>query len=190
MIDSARSFNESIVLDDQKRKKAIETLNKEKEKQLNTINESSKKYKILMQSQNFSKNYPVSAFVIFRSMEGQARAIDAFKIGCCDKVVRTCGIRGGTSGKSSGWQPSPEKRFKGKWLKVEKAVDPELLIWDNFGIGCCSRFFRTLVFWISFIGILIFCLWSVVNLEITSQGLDKLQPKVDCSKIEDFDARF
>lgn len=115
-------------------------------------------------------------------MEGQARAIDAFKVGFWDKCLRSCGIRGGTSGQKTGWHRA-DKRFKGKWLAVKKAVDPELIIWENYGIGVCQRLGRGCTFWLFFIGILMFCLWSVVNLENRNQVLDEATPKIDCKKV-------
>lgn len=125
-------------------------------------------------------NQPKSAFVVFRSMEGQARAVDAFKRTFWDKCLNVCSC--GRNAKV-GSRFERDKRFKGQWLTVKRAVDPELVIWENYGINLLSRIIRTCIFWLFFIGILSFCFWSVVNLENRNQLLDKAQPKVDCKKI-------
>jgi cell division protein FtsL len=46
-------------------------------------------------------------------------------------------------------------RFYGKWLKVKKAIAPELIMWANLGIGKLGRFFRILI--ISFITLILIC---------------------------------
>lgn len=72
-------------------------------------------------------NQVIAGFVIFRSMEGALRAKYAFGYSWITrgfyKIFYCC---------------VPEKmqksKLRDKLLKVEEAVEPDLLIWQNFGV--------------------------------------------------------
>ena len=75
--------------------------------------------------QNLIKN----AFVVFRSMEGVSRLIKAYEISkfhlCCLKSCYCCCEKGDYQ----------DKLFHGKYLKVERAVEPSLILWENLRIS-------------------------------------------------------
>ena len=73
-------------------------------------------------------NQAIQAFVLFRSMEGVERCMSAFHqswikrkylsvFTCCRSIS------------------SKLKLFKGKQLIVERGLEPELLLWENFGVS-------------------------------------------------------
>jgi hypothetical protein len=55
--------------------------------------------------------------------------------------------------------------FKGRWLKVQNAVEPELLIWENFGVSKISRAFRILFYIIFVFCMLVLCFYIISFLE-------------------------
>lgn len=103
-------------------------------------------------------NQAVSAFITFRSMEGVERAIHGFKSNWLQRKWFTlfycC-----TS------QKRKTKLFKNKWLHVEQAVEPELLIWENFGVSYFSRFFRIILYLIFVLFMLLVCFYTIAFLE-------------------------
>lgn len=48
---------------------------------------------------------------------------------------------------------------------MEQAVEPELLIWENFGVNIISRMFRALIYIIFVISMLLFCFYVISLLE-------------------------
>lgn len=75
--------------------------------------------------QNLIKN----AFVVFRSMEGVSRLIKAYEMSsfslCCFKYCCCC----------CDISEFNNKKFRGKYLKVDRAVEPSLIIWENLRIS-------------------------------------------------------
>ena len=68
-----------------------------------------------------------NAFVVFRSMEGKERLIQAYtqsRVSLCCTACCCCCVDKKTY---------KRKLFHGKWLKVEQAVEPSLIIWENLG---------------------------------------------------------
>ena len=62
--------------------------------------------------------------------------------------------------------------FNGKWLNVEQAVEPELLIWENFGVSTSSRFFRLLFYIIFVFAMLVVCIYIISYLENASNDAE------------------
>lgn len=113
------------------------------------------------------------AIVVFRSMEGLQRAKAAFEVGwfsrlrywvCCCCVSRRLG----------------QVLFKGRFLKVKKAVDPELLCWQNFGVSKKQRCLRTLIYIIFVILVLGVCFYSILFLQYTIDEAESLVPAGQC----------
>ena len=50
--------------------------------------------------------------------------------------------------------------FKGKFLKVERAIDPSLILWQNYGYSSRNRCFRRILS--LFIAILMICIAIIV----------------------------
>lgn len=70
--------------------------------------------------------------------------------------------------------------FKGKRIKVMQAVDPELIIWHNYGINTYERILRSFAFWISAFLFLLFVFWTVTSLEKKNQDIAALTPQLKC----------
>ena len=80
-----------------------------------------------------------NAFVIFRTMEGAARMRTAYS---ASKLTRGCNKLCHISGCDC--VPKHEqKRFHKHWLKVERALEPDLINWEHAGLSkkqYCCRF--------------------------------------------------
>lgn len=123
----------------------------------------------------------MSAFVLFRSMEGVERALVGFQHNrffryffsvfycCTPKLYR-------------------KKLFRDKWIKVKRAVEPELLIWENFGVTKKSRFVRILLYLIFVVFMLGVCFFIIGILEKQSDNAQELIPNVQCPEVVDASA--
>jgi len=60
--------------------------------------------------------------------------------------------------------------FKGKWPKVSRGIEPELLLWENFGVSRSSRCFRVLFYIIFVIFMLLICFYVILILERASNA--------------------
>jgi len=67
---------------------------------------------------------------------------------------------------------------------VAKAVEPDLIIWENYGISVVGRIVRTLVYIVFFIGVLLFCFYAVVSLEARNQKLEESIPTLNCASFK------
>ena len=103
-------------------------------------------------------NQAVCAMVTFRSMEGSQRALTEFKFylltKCFYTVCKCCTPKS-----------IKKKLFRGKWLRVRPAVDPELLLWENFGLTSMRRCLRTTLYLIYMIILLLCSFYMIMNLE-------------------------
>jgi hypothetical protein len=83
--------------------------------------------------EELNKGEVVNAYIMFRSMEGAARALKAYKIGKCKRSCCSCLL-------------PKKKSFMGKrWLKVKTANPPGIIMWENLNTSGISRFFRILL---------------------------------------------
>lgn len=118
-------------------------------------------------------NQPVSAFVLFRSMEGVERAKHAFRSSKLErflyKVFKCCLS-----------EERKSRLFNGKWLHVEAAVEPELLIWENFGVSRSSRFFRIIFYILFVLFMLVACTYLISTLENASNEAENELSGVQC----------
>ena len=64
------------------------------------------------------------AFVTFKSMEGQLRCIKAYEPGRCGRCCLWARCRS---------KEYVDNYFLGKWLQVEKACEPSVILWENMG---------------------------------------------------------
>jgi len=67
-------------------------------------------------------------------------------------------------------------------MEVERSVDPQLIIWQNYGINIWERLIRTLLFWLIVLGMLYGCLIVVATLEKKNWSLAQEIPKINCAK--------
>jgi hypothetical protein len=106
-------------------------------------------------------------------MEGVERALHAFKSNKLKRAwfsIFTCCMS----------KKQKSKLFKNKWLIVEPAVEPELLLWENFGVSTSSRFVRVL-FYIMFVLImLVVCFYIISLLETESNKYENELAGVQC----------
>jgi hypothetical protein len=56
-------------------------------------------------------------------------------------------------------------KFHDKFMKVKLAVEPDLILWQNFGVSKKSRFFRSIVFIFFTSLVLSFCFYGILQLE-------------------------
>ena len=84
-------------------------------------------------------------------MEGAERALKAFQTNffqrwCCNGSIK-------------------KLKFHSKYLEVQKTVDPELIIWQNFGMSQKQRFVRKVIYYFYVLIVLLFCFYSILRLE-------------------------
>lgn len=73
-----------------------------------------------------------------------------------------------------------EKIFLNRFLLVRPAVEPELLLWPNFGVTSKARCFRILMFIFFVFVVLLVCFYSILLLENTVQKSEDSIPDIEC----------
>jgi hypothetical protein len=106
-------------------------------------------------------NQAVTAFVLFRSMEGVERSIHAYSEGSLKKWFLQIFKCFQTDNHRA-------KMFKGNWLKVSRGVEPELLLWENFGVTYSSKLIRLFIYIIFVVIMLVICFYVILLLERAS----------------------
>mmetsp|Transcript_24508 Transcript_24508/g.30560 ORF Transcript_24508/g.30560 Transcript_24508/m.30560 type:complete len:149 (+) Transcript_24508:2087-2533(+) len=116
-----------------------------------------------------------NAFVVFRSMEGAARLHQAYTKGklslyctacccfccCCDKKTYV------------------RKLFHKKWLKVDEAVEPSLINWENLGLSAKARCLRISILTVISIILLLATTFGIVYAKVQENEISK--EKVVCN---------
>jgi len=142
----------------------IERLEDKKEKLLEKIDIKRQHYYDSINTEGRKHNQALSALVLFRSMEGRRRALRAFKVNCCVRFWYNfckCFTRcNGFFQKKYG-----DVLFKNTFLKVRNAVEPDLLLWQNFGVSKKNRCCRSVIFFLFVIFVLIVCFYGILLLE-------------------------
>ena len=73
-----------------------------------------------------------------------------------------------------------KKLFRGKWLRVRPAVDPELLLWENFGITSRQKCLRSTLYWIYMIVLMISSFYLIVYLENFVRSKEEQVLNIEC----------
>lgn len=121
-------------------------------------------------------NQVIAAFVIFRSMEGVLRAKRAFGYSSITKGffrIFYCCVP----------EKMQKRKLRGKFLRVEEAVEPDLLIWQNFGVTRAQSCLRVLLYIVYVVIMLGGCFLGVVFLENTLNEADKEIPSIACPQV-------
>ena len=111
--------------------------------------------------------------VTFRSMEGAQRALNEFRYSRFWKYlysICTCLI------------PSRMKKklLHNNWINVTPAVDPELLLWENFGVRGKQKCIRVAVYLLYMFTLLIGCFYGILYLENHIAQKEKTVLNVQC----------
>mmetsp|Transcript_511 Transcript_511/g.521 ORF Transcript_511/g.521 Transcript_511/m.521 type:complete len:488 (-) Transcript_511:930-2393(-) len=117
-------------------------------------------------------NQAVTAFVVFRSMEGVERAMVGFDSWTLSRWMYS--IFGCASYRQR------NKIFKKKWLDVKRGIEPDLLIWENFGVSRFSRFLRIILYVFFVFAMLIVCFYFILQLERRSNVAQEEVPDILC----------
>jgi len=92
-------------------------------------------------------------------MEGVERALFAFNYWGISRFFYSLGCIS---------EKRKSKLFRKKWLQVSRGVEPELLIWENFGVSTSSRLVRVVIYVMFILFMLVVCFYLVYNLEQVS----------------------
>jgi len=111
-------------------------------------------------------NQAKCAIVLFRSVEGFRRAEKAFSVPWYKKVIFKCIKQ----------TRLKEIRFHSKFLRVNSAVEPDLVLWQNFGVSKKNRFVRVFLFVIFTFILLGICFFGILKLEHFIQKTDQSIP--------------
>jgi len=118
-----------------------------------------------------------NAFIVFRSMEGAETLIKAYNESRC----RLCFLRTACDC-CADKRDYKKKLFQGKFLKVERAVEPSLIIWENLGISkkqrCCRIVCST------FIAFLLLLATTLLILYVKIQEIDLKEDVISCNSEE------
>lgn len=63
---------------------------------------------------------------------------------------------------------------------MERGLEPELLLWENFGVSQNSRRFRLLVYFFFVVFMLIVCFYVIFLLEKASDKAENQVPDIQC----------
>ena len=93
--------------------------------------------------------------MLFRSVEGLKRAKRAFRAPWYKKLLYTVCFC------------CKSKRmeriiFHNKFLRLKPAVEPDLILWQNFGVSKKSRCIRTIIFLLFTLLLLIVCFFGIL----------------------------
>jgi hypothetical protein len=72
-------------------------------------------------------------------------------------------------------------KFHGRWLRLKKTVDPELILWENFAISRKSKCLRKIVFGFVMLILLAACFESVFMFEKLIYESEQQLPDFTCS---------
>ena len=117
-----------------------------------------------------------SAYVVFKSMEGAERCLQAYRYQYCKllsfKCCKCCfRINHG------------EKLFHNNWLRVDKAIEPSLIMWENLGYNRKKRGFRIFCTTLTAILLLFITASSILFLKSRKSDMRNFSPEVNCDKV-------
>lgn len=92
------------------------------------------------------------AFVVFRSMEGMARILNAYSLTRVERLWLYITCR---------WKNFSDKLFYGSYLDVKKAIDPSLILWENLGSSMWWRALR--IVFIAIVAALLLSVTLIIN---------------------------
>jgi len=72
-------------------------------------------------------------------------------------------------------------KFQGKWLRLKKTVDPELILWQNFAITKKSKCARKILFGFAMLLLLAACFYSVFLFERAIYDEEQQLPDFTCT---------
>jgi hypothetical protein len=102
-------------------------------------------------------------------MEGAERALKAFQTNFFQRWCCTAGKK--------------KLKFRSKYMLVEKTVDPELIIWQNFGMSKKQRFVRKALYYVYVLSVLLICFYSILRLEKLCQDSEDMVLSISCSSV-------
>lgn len=179
ILSSAKMLNEKkheILLINQtlpktKGQRKIQKLEDKKKKLQEELDEATEKY-IKSVKANDNQAKVVGAFILFRTVAGAERMKDCFK--------QDTSLLGGHT--------DEKKVFKEKVLEVEGAVEPEIILWENFGFK--YLFLRRVVYIFElfiFLVLLFSLLYGINHLKSFQEGI---QPDLQCPRSVTMDDAF
>lgn len=73
-------------------------------------------------------------------------------------------------------------------MVVERGLEPELLLWENFGVSQNSRRIRYLVYFVFVVFMLIVCFYIIFSLEKAGDKASNEVPDIQCPSEVDANA--
>ena len=111
------------------------------------------------------------AYIVFRSMEGMARAVNAYQLNSFERLWLDLTCRRGKY---------KSRNFLDRYLDVKQAVDPSLILWENLGSSIWHRAQRVVV--ITFVSFLLLCITLMINVytQYKERELKAYNPQIQC----------
>lgn len=109
-------------------------------------------------------------YVTFRSEEGAARLLRAYQMGTFKQNLLMCCFRNNIQ----------NKLFYEHFLRVDKAIDPTLIMWQNLGYSKASRRFRTAFMWLVSVLLILGTMYVVMQQALLNKSINQISPQIDC----------
>ena len=147
--------------------KAVKKLEGEIEKTKDGIVKEARRYQQLLRKESTVRG----AYVVFRTMEGAARLITAYGTSrssrclaawCCAGCVDKDEYR--------------HKLFHKRWLRVEQAVEPSLINWENLGLTMCQRRVRWVIGVLFALALLLLATICITYVKVEQDSLSQDTP--------------
>lgn len=147
----------------------------------------------------FGKDNIQMAYVLFRSMEGRARVLNAYKqsdkpfykkpficlCNTCLCIFRCCCNIKRSKDEEFNQSLLFMQKFK---IKVEPAINPEHIYWNNFTTNCCTRLFRRCINFFAFLIIFATTLFLYFQMYTVEGEFHEKYPHLELQKLKPHNA--
>ena len=110
------------------------------------------------------------AFVTFRSEEGRARILQAYQMNRGKRCLVMCCFK----------EKVRSKLFFERWLQVEPAINPSLIMWQNLGYSQTSRCFRIILTTVVSLVLIIATMFVVLGQSAINTEINQISPQINC----------
>ena len=118
-------------------------------------------------------------YVIFKTMEGCLRCIQAFEYGAASNPISR---KLGSFCENRETAPDDDKLFNGQYmLSVEPGIEPSIINWQNLGIKSMNKFWRSLLTDIIAVILMGLSMLAVYKLKMEIEKIKMENPTATCS---------
>ena len=119
-----------------------------------------------------------SAYVVFKSMEGAQRCMQAYSYHYCRYFWFRCCVCCFKDKKNY-----DKKMFHNRWLQVDRAIEPSLIMWENLGYNKKARCYRIGCTSLTAGILLIITMLCILAIRSYDSGLRDFTPSINCAAV-------